>query len=361
MVERLVNEYEPETVTAPGETLLETIEALGMTQAQLADRAGRPRKTINGIVKGKTAITPDTAIQFERVLGVPRSFWNNRQRRFDEFQARQRERAALEAQAEWAKRFPLTDLRKRGLVAKTRDKSELLASLLSFLGVASPESWERGNSALEVSYRKSEKLSADPYALGAWLRIGEINAATVHTEPFNAKRFRETLVQIRSLTTEPATGFQPRLEGLCASCGVVVVFVPSLPKTRASGATRWLTPSKALIQMSLRYKTDDQLWFTFFHEAAHILQDKKRTVFLEGVNDKGRQEEAANKFAAEFLVPQDALTQLSKEAYLSKDRIRAFASGLGIAPGIVVGQLQKRKWLPFTHCNDLKRRFTWSN
>ena len=76
------NQYMPDNVSPPGDTLLETIETLGISQSELAERMGRPKKTINEIIKGKTAVTPDTALQLERVLGVPASFWNNRVRQY---------------------------------------------------------------------------------------------------------------------------------------------------------------------------------------------------------------------------------------------------------------------------------------
>ncbi len=84
-------QYIPDFVSPPGETLLEVLETRGMSQAELAERTGRPKKTINEIIKGKTAITPETALQFEFVLGVPARFWNQREQNYREFLARQRE------------------------------------------------------------------------------------------------------------------------------------------------------------------------------------------------------------------------------------------------------------------------------
>jgi Zn-dependent peptidase ImmA (M78 family) len=155
--------------------------------------------------------------------------------------------------------------------------------------------------------------------------------------------------------------FQPRLTEWFAACGVAVAFVPELPKIRASGATRWLTPSKALIQVNLRYKTDDHFWFTVFHEAWHVLNDSKKMLFVDTERFDGEHEEAANRFAAEQLVPQVELTALAfSRRHLSKADIVAFARRQGIAPGIVVGQLQHRRLLPFAHCNELKRTFVWA-
>ena len=69
------NEFVPDYTVSPGESLLETLETLGMSQTELARRTGRPIKTINEIIQAKAAITPETAIQLERVLGVPASYW----------------------------------------------------------------------------------------------------------------------------------------------------------------------------------------------------------------------------------------------------------------------------------------------
>src|SRR5713101_9919725 len=91
MTETIRNQYAPDGVTAPGETLLEILQSRRMSQADLADRTGRPTKTINEIIKGKAAITPETALQFELVLGVPASFWNNREHQYREFLARKKE------------------------------------------------------------------------------------------------------------------------------------------------------------------------------------------------------------------------------------------------------------------------------
>jgi hypothetical protein len=156
---------------------------------------------------------------------------------------------------------------------------------------------------------------------------------------------------------EPPEVFQEKLKQLCANAGVAVVFVPELPGTHVSGATRWLTPRKALIQLSLRYKSDDHLWFTFFHEAGHILLHGKRRVFLEDSHTTNAQEKGANAFAANTLIPPAALREFQRRGDTSRAGIRKFAEGLGISPGIVVGRFQFERALPFSHCNDLKRRF----
>ncbi|NJL27189.1 MAG: HigA family addiction module antidote protein [Thermoanaerobaculia bacterium] len=367
MLEKTRNEYQPDTVSPPGETLQETLLALGMSQAQLAERMGRPKKTISELVNGKIALTTDTALQLERVLGVPARFWNNRERLYRESLARNSEQARLEAEIGWLGKFPVKAMIKLGWIPAFKDKVGQLRSVLGFFGVASPAQWETTWRGLpEVSFRKTQAFQSDAGALSAWLRQGEILAQEIRASPFDPASFRAALHKVRTLTIQPPEVFQPQIVSLCASAGVAVVFVPELPQSRVSGATRWLAPGKALIQLSLRYKTDDHLWFTFFHEAGHILLHGKREVFLEGIGDTDGQEAEANRFAADFLIPAQRLEQLiagNKSrgvARFSKETIRSFAAELGIAPGIVVGRLQHERLLPRSHCNELKNRLAWA-
>jgi hypothetical protein len=148
---------------------------------------------------------------------------------------------------------------------------------------------------------------------------------------------------------------------LCQSAGVALVFVPELLKTRLSGATRWLSADKAIVIQSLRYRTDDQFWFTFFHEAAHVLLHGKRALFVDEAGaEKTPAEDEADKFAADLLIPPARHKELLACGPLSKARVLAFAGSIGIAPGIVVGRLQHDKAIPFSWFQDVKRIFQFA-
>src|SRR5438132_2146382 len=138
----IMNHYNPDVVSAPGETLLETIEMLGMSQAELAERTGRPKKTINEIIKGKAPITPETALQLEKVLGVPASFWNNYERNYREYLARRDEDDRLKHQTDWLKGFPVAAMVRLGWIRRCDTKVQQLRELLCFFAIASPEQWE---------------------------------------------------------------------------------------------------------------------------------------------------------------------------------------------------------------------------
>ena len=237
----------------------------------------------------------------------------------------------------------------------------MLENVLNFFGIAAPTQWQRIWES-GVAFHQSTVFESDPYAVSAWLRRGEIEAQQIDCAPYDNERFLSALSRVRESTTRPPDVFHPETMRLCAEAGVAVAFVPELPKVRVSGATRWLTANKALIQVSLRYKTDDQLWFTFFHEAGHILKHGKRDVFIENDGEYDEKEEEANQFASDFLIPRSEYGPFySGAGYYSKDEIRDFARRLGIAPGIVVGRLQHDEKLPKQNCNDLKQHFEWTN
>jgi Zn-dependent peptidase ImmA (M78 family) len=205
--------------------------------------------------------------------------------------------------------------------------------------------------------------------VATWLRLGELTAASIECEPYDARKFRATLGRIRSLTRQLPELFEPEVVRLCATSGVAVVFVPEIKGTRASGAARWLTPAKALIQLSLRHKSDDHLWFSFFHEAGHILLHSKKETFITSKRDSTdsaavatdeieEEETEADSFAATWLIPKRFEPQLS--GMRTDSEIRRFADELGIAPGIVVGRLQKDRVIDWSRGNKLKRYFKFS-
>lgn len=361
MTSTIHNEFHPNYASPPGDTLAETLETIGMSQAELARRMDRPIKTINEIIQAKAAITAETALQLEQVLHIPASFWLKLEQHYRETLARLAEEQRFESHIEWLKEFPMQEMMSRGWLPLCNNKIEQVSATLKFFGVASPDAWRTIWESKIVAYRKSTTPKSNFGAVTAWLRQGEVEAQKIECVPYNADTFREVLRHIRTLTVKPVSFFCGKLVRLCASAGVAVVFVPELPKNGIFGATQWLNPTKALIQLSLHYKTDDHLWFTFFHEAGHILLHGKRQFFLE-IDQKDTQEaeEDANRFSANILIDPTQWQQfVTCDPCRSKEGIKEFAHKIGIAPGIVVGRLQHEKHLPFDHYNELKNLLEW--
>ncbi len=357
MTEQYVTEYRPTRVSPPGASLAELLEERGLSQVEFALRTGRPTKTINEIIKGKQGITADTALQFEKTLGTPAAFWLAREARYREWLARNEELERLKGEVGWLRELPLKIMKARGWVRDFADKRSQVAECLRFFGVSSVEAFCACYVEQDALFRVSKTVSSKPGAVATWLRAGELKAEAAQLPPFDERGFRAALSELRNLSHEAElTKLQGSLSERCAAHGVALVFVPSVPGCPASGVTRWLTPTKPLIQLSLRYLSNDQIWFTFYHEAGHILLHGKRDMFLEleGVHDA--KEQQADAFARDMLIP----PTFAKELATLERREQAvldFASRVGIAPGIVVGRMQKEKLLPWAQLNHLKVRF----
>ncbi len=354
------NRFVPDYLVTPGEVLEEYIEDLSITQAELADRTGLVKKTVNEIIKTKSSITPETALKLERALGRPAHFWSNLERQYQDDRARLADKKRMESYLEWLDKVPVKDMVKLGWIPKLRDKFEQLDAVLRYFGVASPAQWEIVWHEYQVAYRQTAQFKTCAEAVSAWLRQGEILAQQAQCAQYNRKRFLAILEEIRSLTREAPEVFAPRLLELCASAGVAVVFVPELPKVGVYGATRWVG-GMPVMQLSLYRKSNDHLWFTIFHEAGHILKHGRKDVFIEGKGLDGEKEEEANAFARDKLIPPAQLRRLLECGRPTLADIDRFSDEIGIAPGIVVGRLQHENVLPMDTGNKLKIFYCWKS
>ena len=363
-------EYKPRSVSHPGQIVLEYIDFNGWSQRDLARRTGITPKTISEICGGKAPIMPQTALALEKVFQRPAHFWLNLQRQYDEAEARRRMLVAASGWQNWASRFPVNEMKRYGWInAKT--PTDAVNALLTFFGVSSPEGWQSVWDAYRVAYRQTRRFQLSPEAVSAWSRATEIAASQFKTKEFDEVRLRSILDELRHLTREPAERFVPIVQELCANAGVAVVWVPELAHTGISGCARWITNRKALIGITLRYKTDDEIWFTFFHELAHILLHYKEYGFILDNADRElvdnvvdphmqKKEEEANRFAEDTLIPPSKLHPFMKSGNFSTRAVHGFADDLGIGPGIVVGRLQREGVLARYQGNTLKRIFNWT-
>ena len=66
-----------------------------MTQRELAARLGRPAQVVNEIIDAQKAITPDTALELEMVLGINAQYRANQESRYRITLMRQRTQVRL--------------------------------------------------------------------------------------------------------------------------------------------------------------------------------------------------------------------------------------------------------------------------
>ena len=349
--------YEPDLVLPPGDTLVEVLEERGMTQAELAARTGLSTKHINQIAKGRASITTETSLLLGRATGVAARVWSNLEIAYQEHEYRSKEAGRMDHDLEWLNGLPTKELVRRGRLEKSESRLDQLAGVCTFFGVANRTAWE----ALwhkPTAYRSSKAFSSNPGFVAAWLRIGEIEAASIECRPFDKRALTGSIDELRALTRDqdPETWW-PKLVDTCAAVGVAVVAEPEIKGARINGATRWLTPRKALVQLSLRHRWSDIFWFTFFHEIGHLLLHSKKDAFINDVGAHSGLEQEADGFASRVLIPREHEADLAELTSI-RDVVE-FAERLDVAPGIVVGRLQHDKRWPYDRGNDLKQRFVF--
>jgi HTH-type transcriptional regulator/antitoxin HigA len=360
--------FELTTVPHPGETVLEYLDFHEWPQRELARRAALTPKTISEICSGKAPISPSTALAFEKVFERPAHFWLNLQSRYDEAEARIRQLAKSSEWTQWAYAFPLREMRrlKFSLPAAHSDAD----TLLKYFGVSSPESWESVWQASAVAYRQTRVFNTRKQAIAAWVREVEIVARGLELADFDERRLRGSLETLRALTRKRADTILDPLQEICAAAGVAVVLVPSLPKTGISGCIRWLSERRALIGLTLRFKTEDQLWFTFFHEIGHLLLHRHIHSFVvdNAAEDLGdpivdpemeQYEAEANRFARDALIPPKAYSEFVRNGTFTNESIQRFAEEIGIGPGVLVGRLQHDDFLKHHQGNAYKQKLDW--
>ena len=352
--------FSPDYIIPPGDTLKETLEVKGMSQTDLATRTGMADKTVSQIINGIAAISYEIAEKLELATGVPASFWNRRELSYREAIVRKETSQKLQANIDWLKELPVKEIVSRGYVERVSDGSEMVRRMLKFFGVSSVDAWRNTWGLPSVQFRGKKAMDKYPGFVAAWLRIGEMQAESIETEPFDAREFNRSLWEVRKLSLEKASVWNQRVPVLCSAAGVAIVFTREIPNAGISGATRWLTKDKALLQLSLKYKTDDHLWFTMFHEAGHILLHGKKQLFLEfGISNETEEEKEANEFSRDMLIPRKYAHRLP---YLkTKAMISSFAKSIGVSPGIVVGRMQYEKLILPSYHNGLKKKLTWGD
>ena len=360
--------FAPDWVSPPGETILDLIEERGWTQTELAERLGYSEKHVSQLVNGKVPLSDEAAMRLERVLGSTASFWLSREAKFREHLARLEAEKSHAEWVGWLKDIPAKELMKLDLIPERRatdkNKPAIVSDCLRFFGVATPNEWKKHYGGMQVAFRRTRSDQADIGAISAWLRMGEQKAEQISCPKYDKAAFVEALGSIRDLTTCPPEQFEPRMKEWLREAGVKLVLAQAIPRAHVSGVARWLSPTQPVIQLSLYGKSNDKFWFTFFHEAAHILlhgesREDRKAVFLDDPNSGSSddpKEIEADRWAADTLVPPEHADELP--SLRDRSAIVDFAKRIKAHPGIVVGRLQHEGLLQWrTRLNELKVRF----
>jgi HTH-type transcriptional regulator/antitoxin HigA len=343
----------PAEVFPPGEFIREELDARGWTQDDLAQIMGRPVRLVNELVNAKKQITPDTARGLAEAFGTDALYWMNLDSAYRLSNAAPVD-AAVSRRAMLYAAFPVREMTKRGWIVASQNMDVTEYNVTQFFGVKSvSEKPSFAHAAKATQYDERTPIQ------WAWLFRAKQLSEAVAASPYDEGSLRRAVTKLKALRV--AAEEIRQVPAILAEAGVRFVIVEFLPGSKIDGAAFWLDENSPVIALSLRFDRIDNFWFVLRHEIEHVLNRDGLVVDVElseqlERNDKFPPEEVkANEAAAEFCVTKAELDNFISRVrpLYSEQRVMLFARRIGVHPGIVVGQLHRRKEVPYSHLNRL--------
>ncbi|MGI6203942.1 MAG: HigA family addiction module antitoxin [Anaerovoracaceae bacterium] len=338
----------------PGATIKEQLNDRGMSQKEFAARMDMSEKHISRLINGEVQLTPDMAVRLETVLGVPARFWSNLEAAYREKIAKAKAENSLEKDTEIAARFPYGEMSRLGWVPQTNSSKERAANLRKYFEVAELDLLEDSR-ITNIACRRLAITEKSDLALIAWAQEAKIIARDIETWPVNIKGLKYSVPYIREMTAEAPEDFFPELEKILAEHGIALVVLPHLKGSFLHGAT-FIDGKKIVTGLTARGRDADKFWFSLFHELGHITLG--HIGLTGGTTDED--EKKADAWAADALIDPGKFKIFTETGDFSRQSVIEFAAKQRIAPGIVVGRLQRERMIKYNVLNDLKEKYVIS-
>jgi HTH-type transcriptional regulator/antitoxin HigA len=353
-----MTERRPAEAFPPGEFIRDELDERGWTQTDLAEILGRPLNVVNEIIAGKKSITPETAKGLANAFGTTPDVWLNLESAFQLWKVGDTG-GDVALRAKLYSKAPVREMIKRRWIEPSNSPEVLQQRILDFFMIASldetPRAW--GHAA-----RKAGDYSEISVAQLAWLFRARRLAPAVRAKRYTRAGMDELTPLLRTMLMD-AEDIR-RVPTILGDHGVRCLIVEPLPATRIDGACFWLDEHSPVVVLSMRYDRIDAFWFTLMHELAHVragdgLKEHEPLdtdlVGPESKHDKPEYEKRADAVATAALIAPDVIDDFIarvKPLY-SKQKIRNFAKVQGVHPGIVVGQLQHRDEISYSHSREM--------
>ncbi|PWV46446.1 ImmA/IrrE family metallo-endopeptidase [Chitinophaga sp. S165] len=347
--------FQPMWASVPGDTILDILSSKKMSLHEFAKGMDSDVEYARELLHGFVEINRDVAQKLEKTVGGSANFWVNRENQYRESITRLRE----SEEKEWLKELPIKEMKKFNWIGET---SDIVQSCLRYFNVPDVWAWRKKYGVVTslTAFRKSEKISSNPASVATWIRQGEIQSEFIKCNDWDAQRFEKTLKALRALVkSNKPSEFLVKLKDECAKCGVAVIIAQTPTGCAVNGATKFLTEKKAMILLSFRHKSEDNFWFTFFHEAGHLLLHGEKLILENSPStQESIEEKEANEFALDILIPKNLQVRLRTMPVNARE-IKNFAKDADISLGIVVGQLHYLERMPYSAFKGYIRRYEW--
>lgn len=348
----------------PGETIADVLENRGITQAELASRAGVSPAYVSNVIAGKKGISANFAMGLEYALGVPKSFWLNLQANYEAELLEVNEEQTI-TDEERKVREDLKDivkyLRKQGKMLIGENKDESILSLRKVLQISNITNLKE--MIPTGAFRMAGNAAVNPNVLGAWIRLCQLagNDKTISAK-FEKKYTNDLIQEIKSIMCCKNAELQRDLKNVMEKYGIDFSVVKNFRGAPVHGYISQKNDGIYQMVLTIRGAFADIFWFSLFHEIGHIVNGDigKNLKFLDYGNDYDK-ELAADLFASNMLLSPESYKAFIQRNDFSIEAICRYAESQQVMPYIVIGRLQKEKYLAYTMYSKYKLRYKWSD
>jgi len=355
----------------PGDMIVETLETIGMSQAELAERIGKSAKFVNELIKGKAHITSDTAQALERVIGYTAKGWLALDRAYQDELMEIAQMEYAEECLSWLSKFPLPFMKKHGILSNIKDKKALVSELLSFFRVKSPNEYNYIYNEASIAFKIELKYTKDPEAIAVWLRLGEKDADKIdNLKKYNKKTLNNAIPEFKRISYKMEKGWHNELKDILTECGVALSYTPMIKKAPIHGAARWIkNKTVPLIQVTDRGKDANKFWFTFYHELGHIILHGKKDIFIEGeasTLDKlyidEQKENEANRYAEKSMFSESQLITLENiiKGSVTKDLVQHHSQTMKVNQNFIIAKLRRMGTMEYNELSSMRVKVDFS-
>ena len=328
-------EYDDKIAFHPGYYIKEIVEESGLTQEDFAKRLDTTPKNLSLLIRGEQNLSIDIAMKLSRMIGTSVSYWLNLQNAYDALIAELKSKEELAQERlifsildykYFREYFNLPDL--------PRKIDEQIVQVRNFLNVATLTVLKKPDMAVSFRSATGEMSEANIVKANTMVQIATNIALKTEAPKFNKPLFEEAVRYALTLTKDHST-FYPLIKEAFCKAGVILVILPNISGSKINGATKKVG-NNIMLLVNDRRLNSDTFWFTLFHEIGHIMNGDYGISFD---SESGEQEEIADKYAEDMLIPCDQYQQFIAENRFDIQSIRRFAKRIDRDPGIVLGRL----------------------
>jgi addiction module HigA family antidote len=359
-------EYKNIIAFHPGHYVKELIEDMEITQSELAKRMDTTDKTVSKLLSGEIPLSMELAKKLSQMTGVSVGTWLNLQKVYNEKCCKIDWNKKIDKEIEYLENIDYSYFVQLGVVPETKDKEIQVQQLLQYLKLSSLKVLQNTNLLVACKTSVPAVNRKNVMNANAWIQTGLNFSRNIECADFDKQKLKESLVYLRQLTSLSFDVFYPRLKHILAGCGVAFVALPYLKNSGLNGADRWISHRKVLLLINDRRKDNGTFWFALFHEIRHIMEERKKRLYITprqknmDVLSLGRnnadEECEADLFARNYLIPPAEYKKFEEEGDFDEEAIRKFSKQIGIDESIVLGRLQYDGKIQWKYNGGLRKK-----